>query len=208
MLYFKMANITRISKSIGKLSPKTSMLFLCDMQEKFRNNIVHFPEIVSVSNRLLKAYAILESPIVCTEQYSKGLGHTVKELEIEKYGVKALDKTQFSMCLQPINEVLKDKGTTSVVLCGIEGHVCVQNTALDLIEQNIDVHVVVDAVSSRSMMDRLYAFDRMKASGAFLTTSESVILGLAGGSHHPKFKELQKIIWESAPVSGLIPKSA
>ncbi|KAB7501112.1 Isochorismatase domain-containing protein 2 [Armadillidium nasatum] len=202
-----MANITRISKSIGKLSPKTSMLFLCDMQEKFRNNIVHFPEIVSVSNRLLKAYAILESPIVCTEQYSKGLGHTVKELEIEKYGVKALDKTQFSMCLQPINEVLKDKGITSVVLCGIEGHVCVQNTALDLIEQNIDVHVVVDAVSSRSMMDRLYAFDRMKASGAFLTTSESVILGLAGGSHHPKFKELQKIIWESAPVSGLIPKS-
>ncbi|MCL4141736.1 UNVERIFIED_CONTAM: hypothetical protein GTU68_051717 [Idotea baltica] len=94
--------------------------------------------------------------------------------------------------------------TKSVILCGIEAHVCVQNTALDLIEKGIDVHVVVDAVSSRSMTDRMYAFERMKAAGAFLTTSESVVLGLAGGSHHPNFRELQKIIWESAPDTGLL----
>ncbi|XP_042880441.1 isochorismatase domain-containing protein 2-like isoform X1 [Penaeus japonicus] len=189
---------------LGKLVPKNTCLFLCDLQEKFRNSIQYFPQIVEVSNRLLRAFKILELPIVATEQYPKGLGQTVPELGVAENDVPVFDKTKFSMCLPPIQEIIKDKEIKSVILCGIEAHVCVQQTALDLMESGMDVHVVVDACSSRSMVDRMYAFERMRHSGAFLTTSEAVILGLAGGSSHPSFKQLQKIIWESAPDTGLL----
>ncbi|WP_411026926.1 isochorismatase family protein [Salmonella sp. s55044] len=93
------------------------------------------------------------------------------------------------------------------MLCGIETHVCIQGTTLDLLERGLDVHVVADACSSRSMLDRLYAFERMKQSGAFITTSEALILQLLGDSAHPNFKECQKLIKDSAPVSGLLPES-
>jgi len=196
--------LARVPK-LGKIIPGNTCLFLCDLQEKFRNGIQYFPEIVENSSRLLRAFKILELPIICTEQYPKGLGHTVAELGVAEHNVPVFDKTKFSMCLPPIEEIIKDKEIKSIILCGIEAHVCVQQTALDLLEKGMDVHVVVDACSSRSMVDRMYAFDRMRDSGAFLTTSEAVILGLAGGSSHPSFKQLQKIIWESAPDTGLLP---
>ncbi|KAK8751136.1 hypothetical protein OTU49_013120, partial [Cherax quadricarinatus] len=193
-----------LSRNLGKFVPRNTCLFLCDMQEKFRSSVQFFPQIVEISNRLLKAFKLLDLPVVCTEQYPKGLGSTVAELEVRENNVPIFDKTKFSMCLPPIQEIIKDKEIKSVILCGIEAHVCVQQTALDLLESGLDVHLVVDACSSRSMVDRMYAFERVRDSGAFLTTSESVILGLAGGSSHPMFKQLQKIIWESAPDTGLL----
>ncbi len=91
-----------------------------------------------------------------------------------------------------------------MILCGIEAHACIHHTALDLLERGVDVHIPVDCVSSRSMVDRLFALRRLRQSGAFLTTSECVILGLAADSAHPKFKELQKIVMRSAPETGLL----
>lgn len=81
---------------------------------------------------------------------------------------------------------------------------CVQGTALDLLEKGFDVHIVVDACSSRTKVNRMFALERMKQSGAFLTTSESAILGLVGGSSHPKFRDVQKLIIENAPDSELV----
>lgn len=196
--------VAKATRNVGKLIANNSALFVCDMQEKFRGNIQYYPEIIDVSSRLLKTFSTLELPIIATEQYPKGLGPTVSELNLEEHGVKAIDKTQFSMCLPPIQEIIKEKNISSVVLCGIEAHVCVQQTTLDLLASGIDVHIVVDACSSRSMTDRMYAFERVRDAGAFLTTSESVILGVAGGSHHPKFRVLQKLIWNSAPDTGLL----
>ncbi|XP_071532712.1 isochorismatase domain-containing protein 2-like [Panulirus ornatus] len=198
------ALLSRAPKNLGKIVPQNTCLLLCDMQEKFRNNIQYFPQIVDVANRLLRAFKLLDLPVVCTEQYPKGLGKTVEELGVVEHNVPVFDKTKFSMCVPPVQEILKEKEIKSIVLCGIEAHVCVQQTTLDLLESGLDVHVVVDACSSRSMIDRMYSFERVRDSGAFLTTSESVILGLAGGSSHPMFKQLQKIIWESAPDTGLL----
>lgn len=174
------------------------------MQEKFRSSIQYFPQIVEVSNRLLRSFKLLELPVICTEQYPKGLGSTVPELGVADHDIPVFDKTKFSMCLPPIEKIIKDKEVKVIVLCGIEAHVCIQQTALDFLEAGMDVHLVVDACSSRSMTDRMYAFERLRDAGAFLTTSEAVILGLAGGSCHPSFKQLQKIIWESAPDTGLL----
>ncbi|KAK3103606.1 hypothetical protein FSP39_020478 [Pinctada imbricata] len=173
------------------------------MQEKFRGNIAYYPQIIVVANRMLQAAEALEMPVVVTEQYPKGLGPTVSELDISKH--KAVAKTQFSMLVPEVVDRLKDlKDINSVVLCGIENHVCVQNTVLDLLEEHFDVHVVADACSSRSMVDRLFAFQRMREAGAFVTTSECMLLGLCGDAAHPKFRSIQKLIWDSAPDSGLL----
>ncbi|XP_018021276.1 isochorismatase domain-containing protein 2-like [Hyalella azteca] len=199
-----MALSSTIMRNIGKLSVNNSMLFICDMQEKFRNQIQYFQGISTNSARLIEAFKIMDMPVICTEQYPKGLGHTVPELELKKYDIKPVDKTQFSMCVPDVVEAIKKHEVQNVVLCGIECHVCVQQTALQLLQDGINVHLVADAVSSRSMTDRLVSLLRMRDSGAFLTTTESVVLGLAGGSHHPKFKPLQKIILEPSSDTGLL----
>lgn len=131
----------------------------------------------------------------------------MKELGIQEFAdLKPIEKTQFSMLTSEVADLLTKThpAVKNVVICGIEAHVCVQGTALQLIERGIDVHVVVDGCSSRTMVDRMFAFERMKASGAWLTTSESVILGLVGDSAHPKFRDVQKLIMTSAPESGLL----
>ncbi|XP_029636504.1 isochorismatase domain-containing protein 2 [Octopus sinensis] len=189
---------------LGKLLFNRSILFLCDMQEKFRPTIQYFPQIVEVSARMLSAAKILDMPIIVTEQYPKGLGSTVPELDIKDIPVIA--KTRFSMMVSEVENKLKEHpDVNSVVLCGIEAHACIQQTVLDLLEKDYQVHVVVDACSSRSMVDRMYAFNRIKEAGAFLTTSESALLSLCQDAKHPKFKEIQRLITHPAPDSGLLP---
>jgi len=219
---------------VGKLTQKNTAIFLCDLQEKFRDKIQYFSSIVEAASRLLKLAKILNMPVVVTEQYpkgiiiiikvfcnrmrthlsclfitiftKKGLGHTVSELGLQNYqDIKPIEKTQFSMLTSSVVDYLTAKpDIKSVVLAGIETHVCVQGTCLSLLQQGLDVHVVVDGCSSRSMVDRMFAFDRMKSSGAWLTTTESVILSIIKDAAHPKFKEVQKLILEPTPDSGLL----
>ncbi|XP_075393209.1 isochorismatase domain-containing protein 2 [Tenrec ecaudatus] len=187
---------------LGRVLPSSSILFLCDMQEKFRHSIAYFPEIVSVAARMLKVARLLEVPVVLTEQYPQGLGPTVPELGAN--GIRPLPKTCFSMVPALRQELDARAQLRSVLLCGIEAQACILNTALDLLDRGLQVHVVVDACSSRSQVDRLVALSRMRQSGAFLTTSEGLILQLVGDAAHPQFKEIQKIIKEPAPDSGLL----
>ncbi|XP_069056720.1 isochorismatase domain-containing protein 2 isoform X1 [Pleurodeles waltl] len=188
---------------IGKLSQKGSVLFLCDMQEKFRPNIAYFPEVVSVAARMLQAAKVLDIPVIVTEQYPKGLGPTVPELGAD--GLKKYSKTCFSMLIPEVEEALSTiPDLRSVIMCGIEAQACIMSTTLCLLEKGLDVHVVADACSSRSQVDRLFALSRAKQSGAFLTTSEGAILQLVQDAAHPRFKEVQKIIKEPAPDTGLL----
>ncbi|XP_071478305.1 isochorismatase domain-containing protein 2-like [Diadema antillarum] len=192
------------ARNLGKLVLRNSALFVCDMQEKFRPNIKYFPEIIDVSTRLFRAAKTLEMPVVITEQYPKGLGPTVQELGVNRDEEDIYAKTCFSMVLPDVEEKLKKNDVKSVILCGIETQACVQQTTLDLLDKGYDVHVVADAVSSRSMVDRMFAISRMRDCGAFITTSESVLLSLVQDAAHPKFKEIQKLIATSAPDSGLL----
>ncbi|XP_055932190.1 isochorismatase domain-containing protein 2-like isoform X1 [Argiope bruennichi] len=192
---------------LKQLLPKNTAFFLCDMQEKFAPSIQYFPAIANVASRILKTSKILNMPVVVTEQNPKGLGHTVSEIGLADYPeIKAFQKTQFSMMIPEVQNFLKKEHpeVENIVICGIESHVCVQCTVHSLINSGYDVHVVADGCSSRTMVDRMYSFQRMKAMGAWLTTSESVILGLVGDYTHPNFKEIQKLIREPAPDSGLL----
>lgn len=172
------------------------------MQEKFRHGIAYFPQIVSVAARMLRVARLLGVPAVLTEQYPQGLGPTVPELGAE--GLRPLSKTCFSMVPAARQELDSRPQLQSVLLCGIEAQACILNTALDLLDRGLQVHVVADACSSRSLVDRLVALARMRQSGAFLCSSEGLILQLVGDAAHPQFKEIQKIIKEPAPDSGLL----
>ncbi|XP_078391814.1 isochorismatase domain-containing protein 2 [Cetorhinus maximus] len=191
------------ARSIGRLSTRSCALFLCDMQEKFRPNVAYFPQIVAVAARMLQAAKVLEIPVIVTEQYPRGLGPTVPELGAE--GLRKFEKTCFSMLTPEVEAELSSLAKLqSVILCGIETQACIMSTALDLLERGLDVHVIADACSSRSQVDRLMALSRMKQSGAFLTTSEGTLLQLLRDAKHPSFREVQKIIMEPAPDSNLI----
>ena len=96
-----MASLLRL----GKVSPKSSALFVCDIQEKFRPSIGFFPEIINVAGRMLETAKVLELPVITTEQYPKGLGPTVKELDVS--WTKVVPKTNFSMCVPDTVDALK-----------------------------------------------------------------------------------------------------
>ncbi|KAI0227388.1 Isochorismatase domain-containing protein 2 [Lamellibrachia satsuma] len=190
------------AKSLGKIAVRSSAFFLCDMQEKFRATISFYPEVLQVAQRMLKTADILDVPVIVTEQYPKGLGPTVSELDVSQCPV--FPKTSFSMLIPAVEEHMKKLEAKSIMLCGIEAHACIQQTVLDLLEKDYDVHVLVDAVSSRNMVDRMYALQRMRDAGAFLTTSESLLLQLLKDAANPKFRDVQKLIMDPAPDSGLL----
>ncbi|XP_048874651.1 isochorismatase domain-containing protein 1 [Brienomyrus brachyistius] len=192
--------------TLGNLSPSTTVFFCCDMQERFRPAIKYFGDIISVGQRLLQGARILGIPVIVSEQYPKGLGSTVQELDLT--GAKLVfPKTKFSMVLPEVEAVLAEiPGLRSVVLFGVETHVCIQQTALDLIGRGLEVHIIADSTSSRSMMDRMFALERLARTGIIITTSESVLLQLVSDKEHPKFKEIQTLIKASAPESGLLSK--
>jgi len=120
-------------------------------------------------------------------------------------------KTKFTMIVPDVEKLLPQLCGGSlhhIVLFGIEAHVCVQQTVIDLLERGYQVHIVADAVSSRSQMDRLFALQRFQQAGAIVTTSEAILLQLVGDKDHLLFKDVQTIIKTSAPDSGLVPSSA
>ena len=195
-----------IVKSLGRINPATSAVFLCDMQEKFRPMISHFNQVVLNSNRVLNAAKVMDMPVLASEQYPKGIGYTVPEIELAKFQITAHSKSCFTMAFPALMEELRSEqpDTKSIILCGIETQACIHHTTLDLLEMGYEVHIPVDCASSRSMTDRMYGLQRLRDSGAFLTTSEGLILSLAPDAALPNFRNIQKLVMESAHDTGLL----
>jgi len=150
---------------------------------------------------------LLDVPTVVTEQYVKAFGKTVPEIKLtwENGGgslesTPCYEKKKFSMMtdelLQGFGHQLSFKGgpCTDVILCGIEAHVCVLQTALDLRKSDINVHLVCDAVSSQRPYDRAVALARMRDAGVIMTTAESAIFDLLESADHPKFKQISSLV--------------
>ncbi|SAM04296.1 hypothetical protein [Absidia glauca] len=182
-------------QKVAKLTPQTTALFVCDIQERFRGAIFQYPSVISVAGKMIKASKHLDIPVVVTEQYPKGLGATVAELDISDAAL-CLSKTKFSMYLPEVQQVLQKHNTKSVLLLGIESHVCVLQTALDLLDNNYDVHVLADGVSSCNHPEIDIALARMKQAGAVITTSESALFQLVQDAKHEKFKGISNLVKE------------
>lgn len=188
------------ARRIGRLVPSNTALLLCDIQERFRDVIWHFPQVVRVAKLLTEVGKALDMPTLATEQYPKALGPTVPEIPLVQpdYTIERFEKKLFSMCTEELKARLGSLNRKSVLLFGIEAHVCVQQTALDLLEQGYDVHLIVDGVSSQRPHDRAVALRRLEQSGAFITTSESAIFMLTQSADHAKFKAISGLVKEHA----------
>ncbi|KAK2192758.1 hypothetical protein NP493_23g03000 [Ridgeia piscesae] len=194
-------------RCLGNIKVEQTVFFLCDMQEKFKPVIAYFKEILEVAKRLVTASKYLEIPLVVTEQYPKGLGRTVTDLQVG-HAAGLIHKTKFSMVVPEVEELMArlcSGNVRHVVLFGIETHVCVQQTVIDLLERGYEVHVVADATSSRNHTDRMFAFERFRHAGAIVTTAEALLMQLVGDKQHPQFKPIQSLIMANSPDSGLVP---
>ena len=185
---------------VGKLRPETTAFLLCDIQERFRPLAYKMETVINTSRYLTSVAKALEIPIVITQQYTKVFGETVKDCfadpENDMKNIPIFEKKNFSMCTKEVADHMQELDKESIVLFGIEAHVCVQQTALDLLEQGKDVHIIVDGVSSQQALDREIALQRMSQAGAFLTTAQSAAFMLMQSAEHPNFKAVSKLTVE------------
>ncbi|GMH38450.1 hypothetical protein BSKO_06334 [Bryopsis sp. KO-2023] len=192
---------------VGKLSTSDCALFVCDVQERFRTVIAGMPAVIDTSRRMLRAAHELQIPVVITEQYPKALGSTVEELAAHvPEGSPVVAKTKFSMMVPEVRDYLSSLSMIhKILLVGIEAHVCVLQTTLDLIENGYEVHIVVDGVSSSRLADRAVAFQRMVQAGALLCTSEMVLFQVMEDAKAPGFKAVSALAKEKRPTMLPVP---
>jgi nicotinamidase-related amidase len=168
------------------------LLFVIDFQEKLLKHVYNFEEILKNAIKLIRACRILGIPIIMTEQIK--LGDTVKEIK-EAAEIEPIQKSSFS-CVkcESIHETLKRINPKNVILTGIEAHICILQTALDLLNLGYEVHIPIDCIGSRRPLDRDIAIQRMINAGATPTTWETLIYEVLGTAEHEKFREILKLV--------------
>lgn len=175
------------------LQKSKSCLLLVDVQEKLIPHVMKADALVARCQWLMRLATELDVPILISEQYTKGLGRTVAPLRELASQEAEIDKVYFS-CYRDQNFVTawRNINRKQAVIAGIETHVCVLQTALDLKAEGFDVFVVIDAVSSRFELDHQFALERMKQAGIRLVTAEMVFFEWVELAGTPVFKALSQ----------------
>jgi nicotinamidase-related amidase len=173
-----------------------SAFVIIDVQEGFRSIIPNFAEIAANIERFLQGAKILDVPVIVTEQYPKGLGRTAEEILFALDPEHApLEKTAFSSCgATGFVSSLKELGIQQVILGGIEAHICVSQTAHDLLDAGFQVHLLTDCISSRFEINRKAGLDKMMQSGAIPSTVEMALFELMRDAKHEQFKAIQHLV--------------
>ena len=175
-----------------KLDPERAALVVIDVQEAFRKALPGFDDVAKASATLVEGAAAIGLPVLVTEQYPKGLGPSVPEVADHfPQGTEPLEKVRFSAAEAEGFELGE---RDQALVCGIEAHVCVAQTALDLLERGVEVQVAVDATGSRHTVDREVGLRRLERAGATLTTVEAALLELCERAGTPEFKAVQQVI--------------
>lgn len=173
-----------------------SALVVVDLQESFRFPIDDFAQIAARTSIAVRGFQALNLPVVITEQYPKGLGRTAEEILFSlPPEFVFFEKTAFSSCgAASFMEKLRETGAEQIVLCGLETHICINQTAHDLLENDFQVHVLTDCVGSRFSIDKETALKKMQMSGAVPSTVEMALFELMRDARHEQFKEIQNLI--------------
>jgi len=181
----------------GKLDRERAALVVIDVQEAFRGPVAGFDRVAHAAGTLIEGAAAAGVPVIATEQYPKGLGPTVPEVaERLPQGARPIEKLAFSAAEA---EGFDLDGRDQAIVCGIEAHVCVNQSVLDLLERGVDVHVVSDAVASRTEANREIGLARAERAGAVLTSVETALFELLGRAGTEEFKRVQRLILDFAP---------
>jgi len=175
------------------LKSEELVILVIDPQEKLHPKIFEHERVTRNCNLLIHLAQVTGIPLVVTTQYEKGLGGIVDEIKSVLPDMGFIDKVEFG-CFnnQVFAERIKDLGSSrnTLILCGIESHICVTQTALGALEKGYIVHVASDAVSSRTAWNWQVGLDRMKESGATISSTEMIIYEVLGRSDSPEFKAM------------------
>jgi nicotinamidase-related amidase len=181
----------------GKLEADRAALVVVDVQEAFRKAVPDFERVAKATATLIEGAGAIGVPVVITEQYPKGLGETVPEVaEHLPDGTEPLEKVVFSAAGADGFDL---GGRDQALVCGIETHVCVNQTVLDLLGSGAEVQVAEDAVSSRSEENKRVGLHKMEQAGAVLTSVETALFELLGRAGTDEFKRVQRLILDYAP---------
>ncbi len=177
------------------LTAENTCLVVIDIQEKLLPVMAEPERVVKNAAVLIQIAKVLDIPILWCQQVPKALGPTVGELSALLEGVEPINKSSFSCGgdEQFIEQIDALKSRTAI-LCGIESHVCVFQTAMDLIQHGLYVHVVADATSSRTQENKTIGLNRIAKEGAVISSTEMLLFELLRNAKHEKFRELAKLI--------------
>ncbi|KAJ7122794.1 Isochorismatase hydrolase [Mycena epipterygia] len=184
------------------MEPSSTLFLICDLQARFRPVIYGFEHVVATTNKVLKIAKILGCEVVVTTQKSKVLGPTDPAVNLDSLGalhVATCDKTLFSMLTPEVETILKERpAVKSIVLMGIESHICILQTALALVAHPVKytTYVLADGISSANPGEVPLALAQMRVAGVVVTTSESLSFGLIRDASSPEFKAFSNVIKE------------
>jgi nicotinamidase-related amidase len=187
--------------SSGLLDRKESVLVVIDVQEKYIPHLYEGARVIEAARRLIEGAKLVGVPVLVTEQYPEGLGHTTPALrEILPAGTKPIEKRSMSCVSEPkFVEALRKIERTQVVIAGIEAQACVNQTVHELIAADFETHIVIDAISSRFRRDYDVAVERQIRAGAVPTTVEAVLLEWVRTADAPEFQKVRQLIKEPLP---------
>jgi len=177
-----------------KITPENATALIIDLQEKIVPAISEPERLLERNRFLLDGLAVFDVPVVSTRQYPKGLGETLPEIADAMKNATVFDKTTFScLATDEIRAAFVADPRPNVILAGIEAHICVLQTALDLLELGKNVYWVADCVASRNPLDAQIAFERAVQAGVVPTTAESLLFELTQVAGTPQFKQISKL---------------
>jgi len=181
----------------AKLDRRRAALVVIDVQEAFRKAVPSFDDVARAAAALIQGAEAVDVPILVTEQYPKGLGTTVPEVADHlPENFEPIEKLCFSA---PEAEGFDLAGRDQALVCGVEAHVCVNQTVLDLIDDGVEVHVAVDAIGSRFPESKEIGIEKARRAGAVITNVETALFELVGRAGSDEFKEIQRVVLDYAP---------
>ena len=169
---------------------------IIDVQEAFRTSISDFAETAARVALMAHAVQLLNVPVVVTEQYPKGLGRTAGEIRaVLPAALEPIEKTAFSSCgAQGFVNELQRVGARQILICGLEAHVCVNQTTHDLLARGYQVHLLTECITARAAHNRQAGLAKMQQSGALPSSIEMALFELMRDAAHEQFKAVQKLI--------------
>jgi isochorismate hydrolase len=180
---------------VMRILKENTIGLVVDIQERLVPVMEESEQFVENCIKLIQGLQILGLPLLVTQQYTKGLGETIGEIKAVINDFQYIEKKDFSCFDEPVfADKLALSGAKFVIICGIESHVCVLQTAIDLKEAGYVPVVVMDCISSRSFVNMDYAGERFRYEGIMMTSLESVLFELTRSAGTPEFKEISKLV--------------
>lgn len=187
----------------SQLDVDRAFLLVIDLQDKLLPLIPRRERIIAAGRKLLDGARVFDLPVLATEQYPKGIGRTDAAIRrsLDASGATVLEKTAFSAWAESsVRQAILSIDRPQAILIGIETHVCVQQTALDMASRDYDVYVCADAVGSRGRLDHERSLERMRQEGVWVTTVESALFELCHRCDTARFKAMLEVIKEFPPA--------